>query len=617
MGRLLALASALGLFTVVASINSPLPRDTNFHHASNQTYDFIIVGGGLSGLVVANRLSEDPTKSVLVIENGYIDNGPLTSIPYNVWNLNQADWWNITSAPEPFFDNQTFGIRVGSVVGGGTIINGMAIDRAPDSDYDAWETLGNVGWGSAGLAPYFKKFSHFTPPSASSVKAFNITYDASAFGNGPVEISIPSYEYPDEKIQMDAYRAEPIAAPREGFASPLGVYWFGNDINNATATRAHARVSYYDPVQNRTNLKLLTGTTVNQILFDKNLTATGIQIVSRADGSVSKVYANKEVILAAGGIFSPYLLLLSGIGPNDVLIAANVTVKLDAPGVGSNFQDHPIYAMTFNLTNQTWPNQNTIFDNATFLAAAEAQYEATRQGPWSVGRSNAAAFLTFQQFSSKYQNLTSRITSQDPAAHLPATYTKNPTLLAGFKKQRDLIIKGLLSNETSTGEIPIQAWGHSTVAFQKPLSRGTITLNNTDPQNMPIVQWNALTNPIEPEIMAELLDWNRRHWARPELARYSPVENTPGAQYSSTADLMQQGVANGYLQPTFSHPSCSNPMMPQSLGGVVSNQLLVYGTKQLSIVDASIIPLIPATHLQATVYAISEKAADLIKARNP
>jgi len=100
----------------------------------------------------------------------------------------------------------------------------MAVDRAPDSDYDAWETLGNVGWGSAGLAPYFKKFSHFTPPSASSVKAFNITYDASAFGNGPVEISIPSYEYPDGKIQMDAYRAEPIAAPKEGFASPLGVY---------------------------------------------------------------------------------------------------------------------------------------------------------------------------------------------------------------------------------------------------------------------------------------------------------------------------------------------------------------------------------------------------------
>lgn len=98
---------------------------------------------------------------------------------------------------------------------------------------------------------------------------------------------------------------------------------------------------------------------------------------------MAKVYANKEVVLAAGGIFSPHLLLLSGIGPKDVLAAANVTVKLDAPGVGSNFQDHPIFSMAFSLTNQTWPNQNTIFDNATFLAAAEAQYEATRQGPKS------------------------------------------------------------------------------------------------------------------------------------------------------------------------------------------------------------------------------------------
>lgn len=273
--------------------------------------------------------------------------------------------------------------------------------------------------------------------------------------------------------------------------------------------------------------------------------------------------------------------------------------------------------MTFNLTNQTFPNQNTLFDNATFLAAAEAQYEATRQGPWTVGRANAAAFLTFQQFSSKYKNLTSRITSQDHLTYLPATYRKNPTLLAGYKAQRELLVKALLSNETTTAEIPVQAWGHSTIAFQKPLSRGTITLNNTDPQNMPIVQWNALTNPIEPEILVEAVDWNRRHWARPELARFSPVENTPGAQYESTAELMQQGVTNGYLQPTFSHPSCSNPMMPQNLGGVVSDQLLVYGTKRLSIVDASIMPLIPATHLQATMYAISEKAADLIRARNP
>ena len=175
----------------------------------------------------------------------------------------------------------------------------------------------------------------------------------------------------------------------------------------------------------------------------------------------------------------------------------------------------------------------------------------------------------------------------------------------------------LAQRRNRDGEIPIQAWGHSTVAFQKLLARGTNTLNNTDPQNMPIVQWNAMTNPIEAEIMVELLNWNRRHWARPELARYSPMENTPGAQYSSTADLMQQGITNGYLQPTFSHLSCSNPMMPQSLGGVASDQLLVYGAKQLSIVDASVIPLIPATHLQATMYAISEKAADLIKARNP
>jgi choline dehydrogenase-like flavoprotein len=625
MGHFLALAAALPLLllsTVVAS-----PND-------GETYDFIIIGGGLTGLVAANRLSEDPKskppqlsmspyehshriESVLVIENGYIDNSPLTSVPYESWNLNVPDMWNITSAPEPFFKNATYAIRVGSVVGGGTIINGMAIDRATDADYDAWETLGNVGWGYKGLAPYLKKWSHFTPPSDTSKEAFHITYDASAYGNGPVQVTIPSYEYPDITTFLYSYRSANVTMPEEGFVNPLGAYWVPNDINNKTATRAHARISYYDPVQNRTNLKLLTGTRVNQILLDKNLVATGVQMVSRADGSVSKAYASKEVILAAGAVFSPHILMLSGIGPKDVLTAANVPVKVDAPGVGSNFQDHPILAMSFTLSNQTFPNQNTLFNNATFLAAADAQYAATREGPKSFGRAIAAAFLTFKQFSSNYLNITNQIKAQDPAKYLPATYRKNPTLLAGYIKQREILIKAYLGDNAAIGEIPIQAWGHNTLAYQKPLSRGTITLNTTNPEDMPIVQWNALTNPIEEQIFVEMVHYGRRHWTLPELARFSPVEAAPGAQYTTPEDIIQQSMSQGILNPTFSHPTCSCPMMPLALGGVVSDQLLVYGVKQLSIIDASIIPLIPATHLQATLYAIAEKASDLIKARCP
>ncbi|CZR58689.1 related to choline dehydrogenase [Phialocephala subalpina] len=548
---------------VIAATDGEQPRDVNFIEAQNQTYDYIIVGGGLSGLVVANRLSEDPSKSVLVIENGYIDDGPATSIPYMATILNVADMYNIFSAPEPYLNNLSVRVAVGNVVGGGSVVNGMFWDRGSNADYDAWETLGNKGWGWAGLAPYFKKTNTFTPPSESTTKEYNITYDKSAYGNGPVQVTIPSFQDPDIKNIFDAFKAENISNPQEGYADPIGVFWGPNDIDNATATRCHARVAFYDPVQSRPNLRLLTGTRVNQILFENiqgDIIANGIQMVSRVNGSIAKVHANREVILAACGVFTPHLLMLSGIGPKGVLEAANITVVKDSPGVGSNFQDHPPLSMSFNLSNMAFPNSQSLNSNASFNASAAAQYAKDHTGPWSAGRGSA--------------------------------------------------------------------------------------------------------NPIDKEILSELVRYNRRRWSSPLLSHYNPVEITPGANYTTDDEIIEGALKKGALSPTFAHPSggCAmyhgspslpnsptqrppephrqrNPlraegalkkgalsptfahpsggcaMMPEELGGVVDDELRVYGARGLRIVDASIIPLIPATHLQATMYAVAEKAADIIKAR--
>jgi choline dehydrogenase-like flavoprotein len=550
-----------------------------------------------------------------VIENGPIDNGPATSVPYQATILNTGDMYNITSAPEPYLNNFTFPVDVGNVVGGGTIVNGMAINRGADADYDAWEQLGNDGWGWEGLAPYFKKSTNYTAPSEFAIKQYNISYDPSAYGNGPVQISIPSFQYPDMKPIFDAWRVENISFPREGFAAPVGAYWMPNDIDNATATRSNAHVTYYVPVQSRPNLVLLTNTKVNRILFDDDLAATGVQIVSHADNSVTKVYANTEVILAAGGVFTPHLLMLSGIGPKDVLAAANITVKKDTPSVGSNFQDHVPLAMVFNLSNVAFPNPNTIPTNASFNASAAAQYSKDRSGPYSLGRADGVAFLTFQQFSSRYQNITAQISEQDPTQFLPERYGKNSALLAGYKKQREIIIDRYLGNEAAVSQFPIQPWGHSTVSVQKPLSRGTITLNTTDPEAVPVVFWNALSNPIDKAMLCELVRWNRVHWARKELARYSPVEITPGPQYQSDDEILEVAIKVGSIIPTIAHMSGGCSMMPEELGGCVSDKLLVYGVQKLSVVDASILPMIPAANLQATMYAVSEKAADIIKNR--
>ncbi|KAF2474899.1 alcohol oxidase [Lindgomyces ingoldianus] len=615
------ISSAIVLtFLTIGTISGPVSQGTGFAAAIEQTYDYVIVGGGLTGLVVANRLSEDKTKSVIVVENGYIDDSPATSIPYMAGFVNTEAMYPITSAAEPHLNNLTFPVRVGNVVGGGSVVNGMMFDRGSNADYDAWKDLGNEDWGWEGLEPYFKKSTHFTPPSESSCREFGITYNVSAYGSGPLQVSIPSFQYPDYAPIFKSWRAENISMPTEAFLNPLGAFWAPNTVDNTTATRSHARKAYYDPVQSRTNLKLLSGTHIDEILFDdkntEKIIASGVKITSRIDGSTTKLYASKEVILAAGGIFTPHLLMVSGIGPRDILAAANVTVKKDMPAVGSNFQDHVPAYMSFNLSNRAFPNPDSVASNASFNASAAVQYEESRSGPWSVGRGNALAFLTFKQFSSNYQLITSQIPRQKAIQFLPEQYSKSRALLAGFEKQREILMKEYLGDDAAVGEFGIQPSGRATASIQKPLSRGTLKLNTTHPQAFPIVQWNALQNPIDKAVLGEAVRWNRKHWARKELSQYSPVETAPGVQYQSDDEIVEGCLKTNALQPSFSHPSGSCPMMPEELGGCVSGSLLVYGIQKLSIVDASIIPMIPAAHLQATMYAVAEKAADIIKGRS-
>jgi len=506
---------------------------------------------------------------------------------------------------------------VASVVGGGTIVNGMAWNRGTNADYDAWEALGNTGWEWAGLGPYFKKSTHYTAPSPSTVAEYNITFDASAYGNGPVQVSIPSFQYPDIKPIYAAWYSENVSFPQDGMDTGLGAFWQPNDIDNKTATRSNALVTYYVPVQSRPNLTLLYGTKVTEILIDNvngSLLATGVQILS-SNSTISKVYAGKEVILAAGGIFSPHLLMLSGIGPKEVLIAANITVKKDSPAVGSNFQDHVPLAMIFNLSNVAFPNPMSIPTNASFNASSAAQYAKDRSGAYSYGRGVAQATLTFKQISRKYANITAQLSNQNATQYLPERYAKNAALLKGFLKQKEILVDRYVGDDAAITQLPIQAWGHSSVTIQKPLPRGTIELNTTHPASPPVVQWNTLMNPIDKAVLGELVRFNRVHWAKKALSGYNPVEIQPGAQYQTDDDIVSVSAQMGALTPTFAHLSGGCSMMPEELGGCVSDQLLVYGVAKLSVVDASVLPLIPACNLQATMYTVSEKAADIIKGR--
>ncbi|KAF2272790.1 choline dehydrogenase-like protein, partial [Westerdykella ornata] len=591
-------------------------REISFAAAKEQAYDYVIVGGGLSGLVVANRLSEDETISVLVIENGAIDDRPATRIPY-FSNINTDNYYAITSAPEPFMQNKAWTVSVGNVVGGGTVINGMQFDRGSNADYDAWEELGNKGWGWKGLEKYFKKATSFEGPSEAVRKEFNITYDADAYGDGPLKLSIPSFQYQDYKPIWGSWLAEDIPHPVEGYASPIGTFWTPNTIDNSTQERCHARRAYYDPVkERRPKLHLLTNSHADEILFaDGSLpTAKGIKVTSNADLQTASIYAKREVILAAGGVYTPHLLMVSGIGPKDVLSAANIEVRKDLAAVGSNFQDHPALYMNYKLSNQSIPNPDTISTNETFNATSAAEYEKDRTGPYTYGRGNALALLPFKHFSTRYKEITALIERQNATAYLPTRYSRNPALLKGYLAQRRILISHYLSSDAAAGEFPIQPWGRAATALQKPLSRGTITLNTTHPSANPVVMRNAFQNPVDKMVLGELVRWNRRHWTtQPLLSHFSPVEQAPGAQHVSDEEIFDAGIASGALSPTFAHASGGCALMPEELGGCVDEKLRVYGVRRLRVVDASVLPLIPAAHLMATMYAVAEKAADVIK----
>ncbi|KAH6643611.1 choline dehydrogenase-like protein [Boeremia exigua] len=591
--------------------------------APTQQYDYVIVGGGITGLIVANRLSEDKSRSVLVIEAGNNVDTDATKIPYKANDLTAANglmWDGINSSAEPGLGNNSYPVIVAKVLGGGSVINGMVYDRGSAADYDAWEALGNPGWGWRGLEPYFKKGTTYQPATPDVVKDFNITWDPSTYGKGPLKVSVTSNQYADLKDYWKAWKATGVHVPKDGNnGESYGPSWYPNTMDATTGRRAHARYAYYDPIQARTNLKILTGATAQKIIFDSKdkPTAKGIEFVD-ATGKVSTVTATKEVILAAGSIQTPKLLQLSGVGPEGILKAAGIKVRVELDAVGSNFQDHPWATVMFNTTTTTFPNPNSLNTNATFNASAWAEYETKKTGPYTNARGNALAFISLPDMTSSdnVNSIVKSIGGQQDEQYLPALYKNNKKLLRGFAAQRKVITDIFKRRDAAVAEFPVPAdASFGLVGVEKPLSRGTVSINPANPNGPALVLHNAFVNPVDRTILGISTRYYRTVLASPILSRFKISETVPGAQYKTDTEIYDALLAQGALSPTLAHPSGSCPMMPESAGGCVNEKLLVYGTRRLSVIDASIIPIIPSCHLQATMYGIGEKAADIIKSR--
>ncbi|KAK4153364.1 hypothetical protein C8A00DRAFT_43723 [Chaetomidium leptoderma] len=617
LGALLPLAP---LVTAAPAEPVRVPRHATVvnHRALFSNYTFIIAGGGIAGLTLADRLTEDPNVSVLVIEAGPLDPGldgilvPGAYAPYYYF------WPNLASVPQAGLNNRTSGAITAQVVGGGSTINAMVYLRGDVDDYNAWGALGNPGWSWQNMLPYFKKAETFTAPDAAFAATANISWDDSVRGHsGPVQYSYPNYFYPGSANWWNAANEIGLPAVEDPLAgSKQGVFWIPSALDASTMTRSHAGRNHYERVKDsRPNYHLLTSNVVAKVLF-RGKTAIGVcYLPTSADGSTacpSNVYANKEVILAAGGFGTPKILQLSGVGPKKHLKKFGISHVVDLPGVGQNLQDQPTLAVSYTFTANKVPNYGSLLTNATYNAEQRALYDSSHQGAYTLisSLSSNIGVVSLQKATSSYQQIIAAAKARNPADSLPADV--DPTVLKGYKAQREAILKQFASDSIGVGTVHWGTADEALVYHLKPLSRGTVNINSANPMANPLIDFRTGTDPADVAVYTALFRKNRELFAAPSMQALGPTEAAPfGA--GLTTDEQIAAVMRDQINPSNAHQCCTAAMMPRALGGVVSSEQKVYGVQGLRVGDISAWPFQLSGAPMATVYASAERLADLIK----
>ncbi|RYO84339.1 hypothetical protein DL764_009349 [Monosporascus ibericus] len=444
-----------------------------------------------------------------------------------------------------------------------------------------------------------------------------MVYDEQFWGNeSKVYAGWPSFQYPGLVPQIEAFREMPgVEFPPDSGAGRAGVYWFPTFMDPKKVQRSYARTGHYDNL-NRSNYDLITKSKVKKIVLDEG-TATGVvfQQTKLNVTTDSTIKADKEVILAAGAIHTPQILQLSGIGPKKILDSAGIDTVVDLAGVGQNFQDHPVLSLRITLQNfAIHPNPQDLLVDGNFSAWAKAAWETNRTGPYSIATGNVAAWLGMPAISpDRHEDIAAKLDAQDHAAQLPPD--TDPTVIAGYEAQMKAFVAAIRSPNTAFYSMPVSGSPvpSSGSVLLHSLSRGSVNVNTTDPYDAePIVDYRALSNPIDADILVEFIKFTRRYHFNTSLAAYGPRETAPGPTVVEDEDIMD--YLRTAVSPTLFHPSGTCAMLPKELGGVVDENLSVYGVGRLRVVDASIIPTLPGANTCQTVYAIAEKAADIIKA---
>jgi choline dehydrogenase-like flavoprotein len=534
--------------------------------------------------------------------------------------------YNLTSVRQTNVNNRTFPVANGAVVGGGSAVNGQFFDRGSAEDYDNWAQFpGNIGWDWEGLFPYFKKSSALVPPTPAMQK-WGITHDPDAYSsNGPAVGAYPDYQYATQKNHWNAWvEKDDVPIQKEhANGNAYGVFWIPTSMDPARAyNRSFSGLGHYVEVQPRKNYHLLTLHRVIKVNFvdqDDKKQAVSIDIKDRYSSESFTVKAKREIILSASATRTPLLLQYSGIGPRKVLDAAKIDTLIDLPGVGWNLQDHSFALSLYNFTtDSSFPKPTTIASNTTYKAEAYEIFKETNGGPYTAVVTVSGAFLPPSTFvGDHFDKMVEEIATQKPHAYLP---DDTPTeLIAGYEKQKEILLASFKSKTNAWLEHPFTGKGWGMCILLKPFSRGSVNINSDDPLGDPIFNYRIWSNPIDKKMHIRMQTYIRKHFLESEAFNdLSVVEQDPAPGTVNDDTGWEDWLLNqNKLMASNGHSVGTAAMMPRELGGVVDNQLEVYGTLGLSIADTSIIPLIPGTHMQTTAYAIGEKAADLIKSRYP
>ncbi|KAH6724271.1 hypothetical protein BKA61DRAFT_26876 [Leptodontidium sp. MPI-SDFR-AT-0119] len=604
--------------TPIEPLSEERINNTNIDTFVSRTYDFVIIGGGTAGLVLANRLSENPDLQIAVLEAGKAKlNDFHIKVPALAPSmLGNPDYdWGFKTVPQEHLDGRTEPQNRGKVLGGSSAINYMMTTYSSTAGLDIWEGLGNKGWGSKDIRPYLHKFQTWRQPSVETRERFEL--DATTVqksldqSDGPIQTGIYKNLGPLERDFVKTFRTLGVDSmptdPVNGISK--GAYPIPATVDPSKAERSYSVTGYYLLVSGRNNLHVMTQAHVGRILFDGSR-ASGVAFIH--DGKNHSISANREVILSAGTIQSPQILELSGIGSADVLRQHGVNPVVVNENVGENLQDHIMTILPFPPVQADVP----LFSDPALVKQAMEEHAKTASGPLSkfIGTS---AFVPLADILSSGEN-----DSQDVTDFL-SNYL--PTEESLSNQQR--LIRNLLDGPegASTQFLILPSYlrppsannegGHTIVmGLMHPFSRGNIHIDSPDPLIPPLIDPKYLSNPIDREILARSLLYAENAIHTAPLSSHA-LEHDRKFTKSGDAETGLQ-AAREYLKKwakTLYHPVGTCAMLPLEEGGVVGNDLRVYGVKGLRIVDASVFPLVPQGNPQTLVYAVAEKAADIIK----